>query len=389
MATSVADCESLKLAGNDAIKAGNFASAEAIYTEALSSLLASPPDASTSLHTALLCNRAHTRFQLGRHDDSIQDSSEALSLMPLELGADDLKLKVKALYRRGLACEALGQVTTSYEDLNLALKLAPTNAGILAAATRLKGQVPRSDEMPKCRLGFEWIGDNRFYTVDVMQLADSDQFPGRLRGYSLLDENPVVRFANGFGVQSCHDKGVLVYIRQYGPPSKAKADHVTKAKDYHDLPNFPLCDGLVAKYSCDGCLSHIAVRRGGELDGVHLAFTPDGKRCPAGSYVREAGRLGTSVVCDDLDNADEVVSRALVELVLPVKKALQIGLSPGEHRLCEQHRINTGVVRAMDFSQEPQVLAEHRRWDEERRRDNARPPPRYNWNFADAETKDT
>lgn len=375
----------MKSAGNDAIKAGNFASAEAMYTEALSSLLLWQPDASTLLHTTLLCNRAHARFQVGRYDDSIQDSSEALSLMPLELGADDMKLKVKALYRRALACEALGQVTSSYEDLNLALKFAPTNAGILAAATRLKGQVPRRDESRMCRLGFEWIGNNRFDTADVSELADSDQFPGRLRGFSLLDENPVVRFANGFGVQSCHETGVLVYIRQYGPPSKAKAEHMTKAKDYHDLPNFPLCDGLVAKYSGDGCLSHIAVRRGGELDGVHLAFTPDGKRCAAGSYVREAGRLGTSVVCDDLDSTAEVVSRALVDLVLPVKKALQIGLSPGEQRLCEQHRINTDVVRAMDFSQEPQVLAEHRRWEEDRRKETALPPPRYNWNFTDGD----
>ena len=65
---------------------------------------------------------------------AIDDASEALQLLVeprmCEKSASE-RLRIKALYRRGLAREVLGELSAAFEDLSLALRLAPGNVGIV------------------------------------------------------------------------------------------------------------------------------------------------------------------------------------------------------------------------------------------------------------------
>ncbi|CAE8657120.1 unnamed protein product, partial [Polarella glacialis] len=196
------DCERAKASGNEAVSKADFEAAEGHYSHALE-LLDSEGFAAEQnplLRATLLCNRAHVRQQRGHWRRAVEDATAALAqLNPTDSSAPSQKLRVKALYRRGLALEQLGQKLRAFGDLNLALKLAPTNEGILVAARRIKEVTP-SGVLDGKPCAVSWEPEHPYCTKDVLRIADSDRFPGRLRGFTPLDSNPVVKFANGIGV---------------------------------------------------------------------------------------------------------------------------------------------------------------------------------------------
>merc|ERR1711971_1498475 len=169
------------------------ASAEAHYSEALG-LLREGSGVEGPLGATLFCNRAHVRHQCGDMIGAAADATEALKVID---NNGDEKMRVKALYRRGLARETLGELADASADINLALKAAPTNEGILAAARRIKEVLPKEPAQKKQNP--EWVPFLSFHSVDVLDVADSADFPKRLRCYSEHSENPVVRFINGMG----------------------------------------------------------------------------------------------------------------------------------------------------------------------------------------------
>jgi tetratricopeptide (TPR) repeat protein len=99
-------------AGNEAFRAGDWASAAVAYT---SSLSAAPSDA------GVLCNRAAAFLKLGRHEQALADARAASALEPGH---------VKAHFRAGLALHALRRFPEAGAALSAAAAADPRNAQI-------------------------------------------------------------------------------------------------------------------------------------------------------------------------------------------------------------------------------------------------------------------
>eukprot|EP00658_Telonema_sp_P-2_P060326 TRINITY_DN49271_c0_g1_i1.p1 TRINITY_DN49271_c0_g1~~TRINITY_DN49271_c0_g1_i1.p1 ORF type:complete len:367 (+),score=71.02 TRINITY_DN49271_c0_g1_i1:201-1301(+) len=139
------DAEELNTAANKAYQAGKLQDALALYTNAIQA----QPDCAK-----YLCNRAAVHLQLREHDRAQADASAALAIDPRNL---------KALLRRALAWEALGEFVKAHDDLRNLLdtdvdvvrergalsasmsKLALTTLGNVKSAIRaLRAQQPES-----------------------------------------------------------------------------------------------------------------------------------------------------------------------------------------------------------------------------------------------------
>ncbi|EPB73782.1 tetratricopeptide repeat protein [Ancylostoma ceylanicum] len=122
--SQIDSAESLKDAGNDAVKRGEWAEANDYYTEALQ--LTSETD--KALRAALYRNRALTRLKRDDFEGTESDATKALEYD----GAD-----VKALYRRALAREQLDNVAAAFKDAKEALRLSPKDKSISDLLQRL------------------------------------------------------------------------------------------------------------------------------------------------------------------------------------------------------------------------------------------------------------
>ncbi|VDN34633.1 unnamed protein product [Cylicostephanus goldi] len=122
--SQIDSAESLKDAGNDAVKRGDWAEAGDYYTEALQ--LTSEED--KALRSALYRNRALTRLKRDDFEGTESDATKALEYD----GAD-----VKALYRRALAREHLDNVAAAFKDAKEALRLSPKDKSIADLLQRL------------------------------------------------------------------------------------------------------------------------------------------------------------------------------------------------------------------------------------------------------------
>eukprot|EP00435_Cladocopium_sp_Y103_P053687 s1574_g17.t1 len=71
---------------------------------------------------------------------------------------------------------------------------------------------------------------NSYRTKDVMRLADSDRFPHRLRGFTALDSNAVVKFPCGLGVAVQHGRGNLAALWPLGVPRRLPTKRETRGK---------------------------------------------------------------------------------------------------------------------------------------------------------------
>ena len=104
--------------GNAAVRRGDFATAENLYSEAID---AGPGSA------ALLANRALARLKLGDWTGCEEDCTATLRLEPGH---------VKALLRRAAGRQALGQFIRAEEDYCSVLSIQPQNADALSGLAR-------------------------------------------------------------------------------------------------------------------------------------------------------------------------------------------------------------------------------------------------------------
>eukprot|EP00747_Dinoflagellata_sp_TGD_P075453 gnl/TRDRNA2_/TRDRNA2_158744_c0_seq2.p1 gnl/TRDRNA2_/TRDRNA2_158744_c0~~gnl/TRDRNA2_/TRDRNA2_158744_c0_seq2.p1 ORF type:complete len:175 (+),score=42.32 gnl/TRDRNA2_/TRDRNA2_158744_c0_seq2:106-630(+) len=140
MAGELAECEAAKAAGNDAVRRKDYADAVALYSRALKAIPAAGDN--NMLRATIFCNRSLARHQCEEWHGAAEDATSALESLPPQ-GPEIDKMRVKALYRRALAQEASGvELRSAFLDLNQALKLAPSNEGIVSAAKRIQAILP-------------------------------------------------------------------------------------------------------------------------------------------------------------------------------------------------------------------------------------------------------
>ncbi|WKY17126.1 hypothetical protein Q1695_001614 [Nippostrongylus brasiliensis] len=124
MVAQMESAESLKDAGNAAVKRGDWLEANEYYTEALQ--LTSDED--KTLRAVLYRNRSLSRLKQDDFEGAETDATKALEYD----GAD-----VKALYRRALAREHLDNVGPAFRDAKEALRLSPNDKAISDMLQRL------------------------------------------------------------------------------------------------------------------------------------------------------------------------------------------------------------------------------------------------------------
>ncbi|KAK5975120.1 Protein unc-45 B [Trichostrongylus colubriformis] len=124
MVAQMESAESLKDAGNDAVKRGEYSEANEYYTEALQ--LTGEGD--KALRALLYRNRSLSRLKQEDFEGAESDATKALEYD----GAD-----VKALYRRALAREHLDNVAAAFKDAKEALRLSPKDKAISEMLQRL------------------------------------------------------------------------------------------------------------------------------------------------------------------------------------------------------------------------------------------------------------
>ncbi|CAJ1409453.1 unnamed protein product [Effrenium voratum] len=320
-------CAAAKQAGDAAVSKKDFQEAVRCYTEALRK--SEPPEPS-ELCAALFCNRALAYLELEKWNEAEEDASRVLSDAASGAGVagfDEPKLRVKALYRRGLAREALKKWQEAKEDLSLALKAAPGNAGLQAACRRVAACVPRP----------RYVAAQPYHTAAVQSLA---HIAGGEVGYMQVNPDICVRFPNGMAVQAHERTGSLVAIReQVTAHGKRPARHVeTKNRDFHLRPNFGPMDGLNAEYDVGGNLVRLFSKFAEDFSGPFLTFNADASMSLRESCCYKEGRVVSKL---QSDIPPSFIADAFRSLILPVKKALDMGLAPNE----EDQIVGTELTR--------------------------------------------
>jgi hypothetical protein len=126
----VSECEGIKVRGNQAFAAGEYAQAVLFYSLALDKA-DELPDKNTSSSTpplfarhVILANRSAAFLKLGEHEKALADASSAHEMEPTY---------VKAVFRKGLALHAMGRYLEAIQVLAQAHKLEPYNQQIKQA----------------------------------------------------------------------------------------------------------------------------------------------------------------------------------------------------------------------------------------------------------------
>ena len=149
---------------------------------------------------------------------------------------------------------------------------------------------------------------------------------------------------------------------------------MTEAIDYHVLPNFPPRDtGIVVTYAANAFLKNIHQLKAGKLDGPWISFEPNGTMDTSLCKTYKDGQIESGYISADGDDLKTHISLALVQLAVPMKKALGIGLSPGEKRLCVEYRLSVDSIDAMDLNRDRGAGTEHKQWELDRVDDPLRP----------------
>mmetsp|Transcript_2428 Transcript_2428/g.4442 ORF Transcript_2428/g.4442 Transcript_2428/m.4442 type:complete len:467 (-) Transcript_2428:50-1450(-) len=126
----VSECEGIKVRGNQAFAAGEYAQAVLFYSLALDKA-DELPDKNISSSTpplfarhVILANRSAAFLKLGEHEKALADASSAHEMEPTF---------VKAVFRKGLALHAMGRYLEAIQVLAQAHKLEPYNQQIKQA----------------------------------------------------------------------------------------------------------------------------------------------------------------------------------------------------------------------------------------------------------------
>ncbi|CAK9054532.1 DUF1995 domain-containing protein [Durusdinium trenchii] len=187
-----------------------------------------------------------------------------------------------------------------------------------------------------------------------------------------LDSNAVaarskefgVKFPCGFAVAVHHGRGTLAALWPLGRPKRlpAKMEHQGKlvpvqappelGEEFFQRPNFSVADGVHVRYGLEGDLRWIVNVRQGALNGLCLRFEPEGLLRPQDSGIFKEGVL-TERWQESLLPDAWPLQRPVYSCVLPMKKALQLALSPCEQRLCYEHHVDVDAVRPKELNQYP------------------------------------
>ncbi|KAG5184323.1 hypothetical protein JKP88DRAFT_262840 [Tribonema minus] len=153
-----AAAERLRLEGNQATGQGQYAEAEAKYSQAIA-LLADPAladSSGTNIHT-LYGNRALVRMHLEKHSDALADADAAVALAPTW---------AKGFYRKACAHQALGQAAEAHAAFLTALALEPDNALVKKKTVEAQAELAR-------RCGEEAARDEAEFRAAFAALPDA------------------------------------------------------------------------------------------------------------------------------------------------------------------------------------------------------------------------
>ena len=171
----------------------------------------------------------------------------------------------------------------------------------------------------------------------------------------------VVKFACGLGVSVYHADGGLAAIWPLGrakllPDVRERVDGKLVSvpgppelgAEYFVRPNMRPADGYHVKYGRAGDLRWIITCKDGALNGPQLRFAPEGVLRPQDSGLYKDGtmveRWQESLLPEGF------IAHVLSDLVLPMKKALGIGLSPCEERLCYENFVDVDGIEPIDLN---------------------------------------
>ncbi|OLP98751.1 Translocon at the outer membrane of chloroplasts 64 [Symbiodinium microadriaticum] len=326
-----------KQEGDAAMQRQAFKEAEQCYAQALI----------CRSDAAVFCNRAFARLRLERWQAAEEDATAALQFDLEE------KLRIKALFRRGLAREALGHLQAASDDLNAALRAAPGNASISESARRIYSKLPR--------LSQKWVPGQPFHSSAVEALASA--IPGSVVGYLWTQSHPCIRFPNHMAVQA-HERTQTEVRGTLHAECLPELRHKEVATKKHDFCE-PAAQTQV-EYDVGGNLAKMyskfaeapgegqAATNGGSGELVHegLRETCVYKAAQPGGEQAQAGVLA----CGMNGRFNCTVPFWIPEgqtfrrLVVPVKKALGIGLAPNEEELCIQHGVAWEAVPPAELS---------------------------------------
>ncbi|CAE6937455.1 unnamed protein product [Symbiodinium natans] len=200
-----------------------------------------------------------------------------------------------------------------------------------------------------------------YQSKDLLRFLDNEEYPRRIRGFTPLDSNVVVKFACGLGVSVYHADGGLAAIWPLGrakllPDVRERVDGKLVSvpgppelgAEYFVRPNMRPADGYHVKYGRAGDLRWIITCKDGALNGPQLRFAPEGVLRPQDSGLYKDGtmveRWQESLLPEGF------IAHVLSDLVLPMKKALGIGLSPCEERLCYENFVDVDGIEPIDLN---------------------------------------
>lgn len=296
--------------GDAAVRRKDFQEAVACYSEAIEQI-------DGRELPSLWCNRALAHLHLEAWEAAEADASAVLA------GSCEEKLRVKALYRRALALEALQRLEEAEVDINLALKAAPSNAGIAEAARRLRAR--RSSPVNS------WVPGQPYHSPAVRRLATD--IPGSQLGQLGANaEELCIRFDNGMAVQVHGQTGSLMAIRQR---VMARSDA------------FQLGDGLQAEYDIGGNLVRLYAKFAQDLEGPYVSFNSDSTLSLRETCCYKAGRVLSKL---QSDIPSSFIADAMRQLIIPVKRAIDMGLARNEEALCTAHGVDPNLVPAAELA---------------------------------------
>lgn len=368
-----------KTRGNSAVAQGDFKSAIDFYSSGIDTLHSCRSAGfstgrqfldldllTASLLATLFCNRAHARQKRDMLDLALIDASSTMEILSQHGGIPNSEsIRVKALFRRALCHEQLGNHSDAFSDINLALRTAPSNNAISEVAHRIRNAVDKAHGLVKNNQSqSRWQSEYRYDTKCLLQVAEN--LDGSVRGFIPETSDPVVRVPCGIGIAIHHGHGGLRSILPLGPPRRiprlrelpnsgkvvALQPPPELGEEYFQRPIMLPSDGTHAKYCKGGDLVWLGQYKDGRLDGVSLRLEVEGSVRPAESGVYCKGELMERWQGDTCH--DVFLRESLVEVVVPIKKALGVALAPGEERLCFEQGVNIDIIAPLELCGRPQ-----------------------------------
>ncbi|CAD6190352.1 unnamed protein product [Caenorhabditis auriculariae] len=228
--------DKLRDQGNEAVRAGEYAQADELYTEALQLTTEDQKE----IRSVLYRNRALARLKREDFQGAETDATKALEYD----GAD-----TKALFRRALAREKLDIVGPAFQDAKEALRLSPNDKAIVEALQRL---VKANNDKIKHATSLA----NK--VSDMEKLAFRGEAKDSEQKLTALNNLLVLCRDSESGATSVWNKGALVpfILKLIGDESESSEVAVTATRVLDEtLKNHSRCLSFLAMHDADGIKS--------------------------------------------------------------------------------------------------------------------------------------